>query len=286
MLHRFSIRRIPMTAPANIVGAHLGMALLAAAVVFAGALPGGGREARAQAGDHEAKCSVEIMWKAQISWSAATRALTAPAAPPDVAATLTDVIDEIYSPDWTMDIAALDAVATPEYRTMTGLDCGNRVSTPVAQAPEAVRARLDQVRQVDETTVSAFVMLPDHPIDLEPNAGPASDASSRADGTPDSPEIRFDAVSLVVFVLRDGRWMIDYLSGGAVQFSDVVPKDRSEREAGDTFMQNVRVLYRRGMPEIPSSMMLLATPEATPANHQGHLTGSGQDAAGISARRG
>ena len=85
------------------------------------------------------------------------------------------------------------------------------------------------------------------------------------DGTPDASTVIYDAVSLVVFVQRDGQWVIDYLSGPIVIFSDVVPNDEQLRKNGATFTVQAIDLRDKGMPAFPPDSTLIASPEASPA---------------------
>jgi len=184
-----------------------------------------------------------------------------------------------------MDYTALDALATPEYHEMTGLDCSGvptppkrptqSAASPVAGSSEASPvavpgpARLEQVRQTDDGIVSAFLVTPGTRFVPKPGATPGSDAPALIDSptgvVSSTPGEVTDGVDFVVFVQQDGKWMVDYLSGGFVQFSDVVPNDEQLRKSGATFTLEAVELRDHGMPALPADVTLTASPEATPA---------------------
>lgn len=277
-----STHRINGSSSPRNVGIRMMTVLLVAIMAFAGMWSAGRQAGSAQSGAFTPGCSPSIFHKAHIAWTATERYLAAPDAPPDVVTAVTDVIEKVYRPDRTMDYTSLDALATPEYHEMTGLDCSGVPTPPTRPAPSAASpvagsseaspvavpgpARLEQVRQTDDGIVSAFLVLPDSLFGPRPGATPASDLPVSYDGTPDpSMTVVYDQVNLVVFVQRDGRWMIDYLSGGFVQFSDVVPNDEQLRKSGATFGVDAIELRDHGMPALPADVTLIASPEATPA---------------------
>lgn len=259
--------------------------LLVGTVAFAGMWSGGRQTASAQSGAFTPGCSPSIFHKARISWTATERYLAAPDAPPDVITAVTEVIEKVYRPDRTMDYTALDALATPAYHEMTGLDCSGvptpsmrptpSAASPVASSsgasPVAVPgpARLEQVRQTDDGIVSAFLILPGTRAIPDPDVTPGNEAptpinSATGINTPPGYKLT-DGVNFVMFVQRDGQWMIDYLSSGMVNFSDVVPNDEQLRKIGATFSVDAFELRETGMPDLPSNVTLIASPEATPA---------------------
>ncbi len=258
--------------------------LLVAAIAVGGAWSGGGQAASAQSGGFTPGCSPSIFHRAHISWTATERYLAAPDAPPDVVASVTDVIEKVYLPDRTMDYTALDALATPEYHQMTGLDCFGVPTPPMRPTPSEASpvagssgvspvavpapARLEQVRQTDDGIVSAFLVLPGTRSMPNPDATPGNEVSTPSDsatGVDTPPGYKLTAgVAFVVFAERDGQWMIDYLSGGMVSFSDVVPNDEQLRKLGGTFAVDAAELRDKGMPAFPPDSTLVASPEATP----------------------
>lgn len=283
---RSSSHRNNVSSPPRAVVMRMTTVLLVAAMAFAGAGFGGGQEASAQSGGFTPGCSPSIFNKAHISWTTTERYLAAPDAPADVVAAVTDVIGKVYRPDRTMDYTALDALATPEYHEMTGLDCsgvptppmrptpseaspvaGSSGVSPVA-VPASAPARLEQVRQTDDGIVSAFLVLPGTRSMPNPDATPGNEVSTPSDsatGVDTLPGYKLtDGVALVVFAERDGQWMIDYLSGGMVSFSDVVPNDEQLRKLGGTFAVDAAELRDKGMPAFPPDSTLVASPEATP----------------------
>ena len=263
---------------------HMLTVLLVAAMAFAGAWSGGGQAASAQSGGFTPGCSPSIFHRAHISWTATERYLAAPDVPADVVAAVTDVIEKVYRPDWVMDYSALDALATPGFQEMTGLDCSGVPTPPMRPTPSAASpiagsseaspvavpgpARLEQVRQTDDGIVSAFVVTPGTRSIPNPDATPGNEAPTPIDSatgidTPSGYKLT-DGVAFVVFVQRDGQWMIDYLSGGFVQFSDVVSSDELLRKNGGTFAVDAAELRDKGMPAFPPDSTLVASPEATP----------------------
>lgn len=272
MKMRSSTRRFHALPSSRDRGTRVLTSLLVAFVAFAGMWSGGGLVASAQSGGFTPGCSPAIFHNARISWTTTEHLLAAPGAPADVVTAVTAVIEQVYRPNGAMDYAALDRLATPTYREMTGLDCAG-VPTPPAATPSAEASPaatpgasyLDQVRQTDDGTVSAFVVLPGHAFGPKPGATPGGGAAMNLDGTPAASTLVYDAVSLVVFVQRDGQWMIDYLSGPLVIFSDVVPNDEQLRKRGATFTVNAIDLSDKGMPAFPPGSTLIASPEASPA---------------------
>ncbi len=260
--------------------------LLVAAMACAGAWSGGGQVASAPSGGFTPGCSPSIFHKAHISWTATERYLAAPDAPQDVVAAVTDAIEKVYRPDRTMDYTALGALATPEYHEMTGLDCSGVPTPPMRPTPSAASpiagsseaspvavagpARLEQVRQTDDGIVSAFLVTPGTRSIPNPDATPGNEAPTQIDsatGVDTPPGYKLtDGVAFVVFVQRDGQWMIDYLSGTSVQFSDVVPNDEQLRAIGAMFVVDAIELRDMGMPDLPPDVTLIASPEATPAD--------------------
>lgn len=253
-------RRFRASPPPHALGAHVLAGLLVAAVIFAGTWPSGGRLTGAQESGSTAECNASHLYKARISWTATERYLAAPDASPDVVAALTNVITQVYRPDWSLDIVALDALSSPAFREMTGLDCTGVTAPPLTDS-DVRPVLLDQVRQADETTVSAFVVLPGYVLETNPDLAQKPDGSS----TPDTDTTQYDAVTFVVFVQRGGEWNIDYLSGGIVKFSDVVPNDKHKREIGANLTVRASILRDGGLPAIPTDMALIASPEASPA---------------------
>ena len=267
------------------VGIRAMTVLLVIVMTFAGLWSGGAQPAIAQSGGFTPGCSPSFFHKAHITWTATERYLAAPAAPPDVVTAVTDAIEKVYRPDGTMDYAALDALATPAYREMTGLDCSGVTTPPMEATPSTASpvagssdaspvavpapAYLDQVRQTDDGIVSAFVVLPGHAFGPKPGATPGSGVTAQID--PETGAIISttgmvtDAVSFVVFVQRDGAWMIDYLSAMFVQFSDVEINDEQLRKNGLLFGVEAAKLRDHGMPELPPDVTLIASPEASPA---------------------
>ncbi|MGI8485622.1 MAG: hypothetical protein ACR2OU_15340 [Thermomicrobiales bacterium] len=259
--------------------------LLVGVVAFAGMWSGGRKGASAQPGGFTPGCSPSIFHKAHTTWTATERDLAAPDAPPDVVTAVTDVIEKVYRPDRTMDYTALDALATPAFHEMTGLDCSGvptpparptqPATSPVAGSSEASPvaipgpAYLDQVRQTDDGIVSAFLVQPGMLFVPNPDATPGSGVSSEID--PETGVIISttgmvtDAVSFVVFVQRDGEWMIDYLSDMFMQFSDVEINDPQLRQNGLLVGVEASKLRDHGMQELPPDVTLIASPEATPA---------------------
>ena len=267
LTHR--IDRAPST-PHTIV--HVMLAGLLAVLFLFEPATGSHSIAAAQSGAFTPECSPSIFHKARISWTTTEHYLAAPDAPAEVTAAVTNVIEQVYRPNGMLDYTALARLVTPAYREMTGLNCDG-VSTPPAATPSAEASpvvksgqmRLEDVRQADATTVSAFVVLPGQAFGPKPGSTPGSGASMNLAGTPDASTVVYDAVSLVVFVQRDGQWMIDYLSGATVIFSDVVPNDERLRKSGATFTVDATALRDHGMPAFPPDSTLVASPEASPA---------------------
>ncbi len=261
--YRFSGFAAPRTFGTRAVTCLLTIAMVTACMWSGGGFVTSGAEAAAA----DSCFPSNNPFKVRISWTVVERDLAAPPASEPVVADVTAVITQVYRPDLTVDYTALDRLSTPEYKKMTGLDCEGVAAPPApgTPAPAADRPRLDQVRQVDPTTVVAFLSVPGHAAGPAPGATPAK-VGVNGEGTPYPGTVVTDAVYLVVFVQRDGHWTIDFLSGAQVNFSDVVSKDPQLRANGGTYSVEAIDLRDTGMPALPADCILLATPEATPGS--------------------
>ncbi|MGC4108113.1 MAG: hypothetical protein QM753_17455 [Thermomicrobiales bacterium] len=204
----------------------------------------------------------------RISWGEVERALAAPDASAEVADALTVEMRQVYRSDGSMDMHALEALLTPELRESAGVDCsGMDAPPPMAGTPvsEDRQAYVDQVRQIDARTVSAFIVLPGMMFQPAPGATPA--AVGVVDGTPLPGTEIVDAVQFAIFVQEDGEWKISYLSMGMVVFSDVAPKGQAP---SDGFIGSwgypAADLRATGMPDVPEGSEVVASPVATPAS--------------------
>lgn len=241
---------------------------LSALVALMGIVVGPGVIANAQTNPF-ATCNPGVFRHANLTWTELERYLAAPETSGDVASLLTDQIREIYRIDGTMSYMALEGMLTPKFREALGIDCSVE-GTPPATGPELPADRLaylDQVRQVDATTVVAFIVLPGMSFEAAPGATPAMVGGEIGpDGaTPYPGSVAVDAVQLVVFVQQDGAWKINYLSMNSVTFSDVVGKGMVPK---DDFIGHWSVpaaqLRESGMPEFPADAEILASPVASP----------------------
>ncbi|MGC4189902.1 MAG: hypothetical protein QM589_01530 [Thermomicrobiales bacterium] len=214
-------------------------------------------------------CNIGVFHNARIAWGDVEHALAAPEASAEVVDTLSAEIQQVYRPDGTMSMQALESLLTPALREVTGMDCGDLPGTPSPAGPaipDDQQVYLDQVRQVDEKTVAAFLVLPDRMFQPAPGATPG--AVGIQDGTPLPDTEIVDAVQFLVFKLEDGTWKIDYLSDGVmVVFSDVAPKGQAP---SDNFIGSwtypAADLRDHGMPAVPEGSEVVASPVATPAS--------------------
>jgi hypothetical protein len=239
---------------------------LAIVVAFAGAIVGE-TPTRAQTNVFET-CNVGVFRNARIAWGDVERALAAPGASADVVDALTTEIQQVYRPDGTMSMQALEALLTPDLRKATGLDCSG-IGTPAPSTGTPIspsrQVFLDQVRQVDAQTVSAFLVLPDRMFQPKPGATPG--AAGVVDGTPLPGTEIVEAVQFLIFKQRDGAWKIDYLSdGGMVVFSDVAPKGQAPSDGFiGSWTYPAADLRATGMPALPEGSEVVASPVASPA---------------------
>lgn len=212
-------------------------------------------------------CSPVGFHTVRIAWGEVERALAAPDAPAEVVEALTAEIRQVFRPDGWMSMHALEAMLTPELREATGIDCaGVAPPPPVSGTPvsDDRQAYVDQVRQIDAQTVSAFIVLPGRMFQPAPGATPA--AVGMANGTPLPGTEIVDAVQFAIFVQQDGAWKMRYYSGGTlVVFSDVAPKGQAP---SDSFIGSwtypAADLRATGMPTLPEGSEVIATPVSSP----------------------
>ena len=243
----------------------LAVAIVALAGAFAHTMPS---RAEATPPSFEAleACSPVGFHNVRIAWGEVEKALAAPDASADVVEALTAEMRQVYRSDGSMDMHAFESLLTPELREAAGVDCsGVAPPPPVSGTPvsEDRQVYVDQVRQIDAQTVSAFIVLPGMMFQPAPGATPA--AVGVANGTPLPGTEVVDAVQFAIFVHQDGEWRIDYITFGLIIFSDVVPRDSTLRASGATWTVTASEVRAHGMPTLPADSELVATPVASAA---------------------
>lgn len=243
--------------------------VLSVAIALVGIVVGTSTVATAQSNPF-ATCNIGGFRNARIAWGDVERALAAPDASADVVEALTAELRTVYRADGSMDMHALEALLTPKLHQESEMDCSQIGTAPAPGAPIAQNrlAYLDQVRQVDAQTVSAFMVLPGRMFQAAPGATPevVGGEFGPTGATPYPGSVVVDAVQFAIFVNQDGVWKLDYLSfGSMVVFSDVAPIGQAPSDGFiGSWGYSAADLREHGMPSVPEGSEVVASPVASP----------------------